>query len=248
MFVVRVVRSQGRDVTDVEFPVAGESALVGRDAECAVPLPDDKSVSRRHARIEWIGDGRVRVIDLDSVNGVWVDERRIADERLRDRAAVSRRRQHPRVRVGIAGRGNRLRSDTSAAHACRVGGESAGSQRLTDAGEPFAVGERAATLLDDPACAYYVSAGRLDVFTVTIEDGRALEGRSHFVTVPAGGVVFGMDPRQSHGTLLVGDRHGRHDGAADHGGRARGARAAAGRGSGNRGVGGSLADVGVVHT
>nr|UXE45380.1 vitamin B12 import ATP-binding protein BtuD [uncultured bacterium] len=74
---------------------------------------------------------------------------------------------------------------------------------LANAGEPFAVGERSATMLDDPAAAYYVAAGVLDLFTVTIDDGRAIEGRSHFASMAAGGVVFGLDPRQQHGTLLL---------------------------------------------
>ena len=82
-FVVRLVKSEGGDVADTEFLITGRSAIVGRDAECAVPLTHDASVSRRHARIEWTAGEVFRIVDLDSVNGVWVGERRVSDERLK---------------------------------------------------------------------------------------------------------------------------------------------------------------------
>ena len=53
---------------------------VGRDADCEVHLPDD-SVSRRHARFEISGD-ICTLEDLESTNGVYINDRRIARQRL----------------------------------------------------------------------------------------------------------------------------------------------------------------------
>jgi diguanylate cyclase (GGDEF)-like protein len=53
---------------------------VGRDADCEIHLPDD-SVSRRHARFE-IGGNVCTLEDLDSTNGVYINDRRIARQRL----------------------------------------------------------------------------------------------------------------------------------------------------------------------
>jgi pSer/pThr/pTyr-binding forkhead associated (FHA) protein len=64
--------------------------LVGRHSACDVrlPLPD---VSRRHCRFVH-ADGRWEVVDLNSLNGVFVN-----DEAVRQRAEV---RQGDRVRIG----------------------------------------------------------------------------------------------------------------------------------------------------
>lgn len=53
---------------------------IGRDADCEIHLPDD-SVSRRHARFEITGDV-CTLEDLESTNGVYVNDRRIARQRL----------------------------------------------------------------------------------------------------------------------------------------------------------------------
>jgi pSer/pThr/pTyr-binding forkhead associated (FHA) protein len=49
--------------------------LVGRltDADVRLPLPD---VSRRHCRLVW-RDGRWQVLDLNSLNGVFVNDRQV---------------------------------------------------------------------------------------------------------------------------------------------------------------------------
>src|SRR6478609_3918012 len=53
---------------------------VGRDADCEIHLPDD-SVSRRHARFE-IASDVCTLEDLESTNGVYINDRRIARQRL----------------------------------------------------------------------------------------------------------------------------------------------------------------------
>ena len=50
-------------------------------------------------------------------------------------------------------------------------------------------------LLDDPDYAYYVVSGKVEIFTVAVKDGRPSGARTHFLTVPEGEALFGMDLR-----------------------------------------------------
>jgi len=52
-----------------------EPLVLGREGPGALLLEDER-VSRRHARLEWSG-GELRVIDLGSRNGTWVDGERL---------------------------------------------------------------------------------------------------------------------------------------------------------------------------
>jgi hypothetical protein len=68
----------------------GEEAVIGRDQAAAVRVPDhNRTVSRRHARIYRRGGG-LRVEDLKSANGTFVNNRKITDAPLRvgDRLGV----------------------------------------------------------------------------------------------------------------------------------------------------------------
>ena len=58
----------------VELTSSG--VTIGRDEECDLTL-EDPEVSRRHATIELLADGRARITDLDSGNGTFVNGRRI---------------------------------------------------------------------------------------------------------------------------------------------------------------------------
>ena len=51
--------------------------VLGRATDCSVPMPDSKSVSRRHAELE-VRAGSCIIRDLSSTNGVFVDGRRLA--------------------------------------------------------------------------------------------------------------------------------------------------------------------------
>ncbi len=48
-------------------------------------------------------------------------------------------------------------------------------------------------LLDDPAAAWLVERGSLEVFTVAFQDGHPVGARSHFTSIAAGQLVLGMD-------------------------------------------------------
>jgi FHA domain len=76
-----VVRSGGGRAGE-SFEAIGDSALIGRSPECDIFL-DDVTVSRRHA--ELTRDGGVFTIrDLGSLNGTFVNKRRIESSVLED--------------------------------------------------------------------------------------------------------------------------------------------------------------------
>ena len=76
-----VVRSGGGRAGE-SFEAIGDHALIGRSPECDVFL-DDVTVSRRHA--ELTRDGKVFTIrDLGSLNGTFVNKRRIESSVLED--------------------------------------------------------------------------------------------------------------------------------------------------------------------
>ena len=84
----------GPSGTPVRLPLAGPSAVLGRAAGCGVRL-DHGMVSRQHARLDLLPEGRWQVADLQShdgtnVNGAAVTSAVLADGR--GRVAVSRSR------------------------------------------------------------------------------------------------------------------------------------------------------------
>ena len=88
MTELKLVITEGRD-TGRGFQVSG-TLSIGRDADAGILIDDDEA-SRRHAVVTRDGDGVV-VQDLDSTNGTWVNEERVASER--------RVRVGDRLRVG----------------------------------------------------------------------------------------------------------------------------------------------------
>lgn len=67
----------------VQVPVEQEPVEVGRDPACSLTIDDDDLVSRRHARVEWVGDHH-RLSDLGSTNGTYVNDERVTTHSLRD--------------------------------------------------------------------------------------------------------------------------------------------------------------------
>jgi GAF domain-containing protein len=69
--------------TDRVYPLQPEQTLTaGRTPQCDVQL-DDPSVSRRHCTITLLANGLLRVKDLESANGTFVNERPITDATAR---------------------------------------------------------------------------------------------------------------------------------------------------------------------
>jgi diguanylate cyclase (GGDEF)-like protein len=69
------------------FSVGTQPLVIGRDGECAVAIAD-RTVSRRHALIEYRPGYGYRVTDLDSANGTYVNEVRVRTEALNDGSSV----------------------------------------------------------------------------------------------------------------------------------------------------------------
>jgi pSer/pThr/pTyr-binding forkhead associated (FHA) protein len=73
---LRLVITGGNDVGRF-FRLAGVSTI-GRDPSAGIVL-DDAEVSRRHAVVS-VAERRAVIQDLESTNGVFVNDERIADE------------------------------------------------------------------------------------------------------------------------------------------------------------------------
>jgi pSer/pThr/pTyr-binding forkhead associated (FHA) protein len=76
-----VVRSGGGRAGESFFP-SGERTLIGRSPECDVFL-DDVTVSRRHAELLRNGE-KFTISDLGSLNGTFVNKKRIESTTLED--------------------------------------------------------------------------------------------------------------------------------------------------------------------
>ncbi len=76
--MTKLIIRHGERVT--EHPITDHALVVGRDPQCDLFFAD-KKLSRRHARFER-ERGRIRLVDLGSRNGCWVNDERIEDELL----------------------------------------------------------------------------------------------------------------------------------------------------------------------
>ncbi len=86
---LRVVTGGERVAAGTTFVLEGDYATVGRSESCDFVVPE-KDISRRHARLERTETG-LRIIDLDSAGGIWMDD-----------SQVTRRELQPgeRIRIG----------------------------------------------------------------------------------------------------------------------------------------------------
>ena len=72
----------GLDVGAI-IEIAEGTMVIGRDVECGLVLRDD-GISRRHVEVERVATDTLRVRDLGSTNGTFVDGRRITEAVIRD--------------------------------------------------------------------------------------------------------------------------------------------------------------------
>lgn len=188
-FLVRVTASKaGGLAPGTEFRVTGGAATLGRGDDCTIPLKDS-SVSRRHARLEAAGEGRFRVTDTGSANGVWVGDRRVTEEVIGAGEAFRVGNTFFECQVVVV----EPESDHTVVMS-DLGELLAGValKSLADAGEPVSIAGAQALVLDDPGQAYYVASGKAEIFTVALQDGRPAGARNHFLTVSEGEAFFGM--------------------------------------------------------
>ncbi len=76
---LRIVR--GPQVGNV-FRLAADVITIGRSPQCDIFL-NDMTVSRSHAEIRRV-NGVFHIVDLDSFNGLWVNNRNVRETRLYD--------------------------------------------------------------------------------------------------------------------------------------------------------------------
>jgi NHLM bacteriocin system ABC transporter ATP-binding protein len=79
-FALRIIACADRVRVGQEVRITVEGTI-GRDPSCTIAL-NDTSVSRRHARIERLPDG-LRIVDLQSSNGIWRGATRLQEIILR---------------------------------------------------------------------------------------------------------------------------------------------------------------------
>lgn len=117
--LVEQIGAHGHPVLRQRFAGAGAECRVGRDLGCDIVL-DDEYAAPRHALLTLLEDGRVRVQDLGTKNGVRVDGRRIPAEAgvvlERGEIVVGRTRLRIRTRHGLAGPERVFRRDFMRRH------------------------------------------------------------------------------------------------------------------------------------
>ena len=70
-----------QDEKATRYPITRTTWRIGRSRDNEMTL-DDNSVSRRHAEIQRLGSGKFMLYDLDSLNGVFVNEQKISKHKL----------------------------------------------------------------------------------------------------------------------------------------------------------------------
>ena len=101
---------------DLDLPVDGASARLGRDPTLDIPFdPDDDVVSAVHARVWRDEGGSWWLEDLGSTNGTWLNGRRIAAaEPLHAGDRLTLGRRGPALRVSLPGEPARTRVEPAA--------------------------------------------------------------------------------------------------------------------------------------
>jgi pSer/pThr/pTyr-binding forkhead associated (FHA) protein len=69
------------------YALSGSTIRIGRQRDNDLVL-EDTSVSRHHAEVHVARDGSLSILDLDSLNGVFVNERQVKSARLNDGDSV----------------------------------------------------------------------------------------------------------------------------------------------------------------
>src|SRR3954447_17243370 len=75
------MRVDSGDHEGEEVRVRDEPLVIGRDAGCDLVLPDPE-VSRRHAVVRPLPDGRVEIENISSKNGTFIEGERIETPRV----------------------------------------------------------------------------------------------------------------------------------------------------------------------
>src|SRR6476619_7360273 len=61
-----------------KYDLSKDEAIIGRSSDCEIPIKEE-DISRNHARLMVEADGRVKVVDLGSTNGTFVNRKKVKE-------------------------------------------------------------------------------------------------------------------------------------------------------------------------
>lgn len=195
---LEILESPDSTVRGQAVPLTGEVTL-GRSPECDVVV-QDQAMSRRHAQLK-LADGRWLLVDLGSANGVWVGNQRVREHRLAsgDRFRLGTTSFVFRQRPAEEELGETVRLTAPAVAAPAPFQASAElpetlEQALARWGKLRQVSGNTPWVIGAPQTAWFVQEGQVELFTVALDErGEPQGARTHFLTVRAGEIIFGMD-------------------------------------------------------
>lgn len=199
---LRVVNAGSVDLIGREFPLYKEETWAGR-VHGEIVLPE-VSMSGKHARLLFDTEKKTLTVqDNNSSNGVFFRAQRVSEatvpagekfslgaatfELIVESVEVDEGsdvwRSGTRFITNLADIVDQFESPVAL--------EDQGEEIVTAANQPF--------LLSDPTKMWLVSSGKIEIFTVRVEDGKPVGARTHFLTVEPGQAFFGLDT--DHGDL-----------------------------------------------
>ena len=125
-----------------EHALPHHSLVIGRDPECDLFFAD-KKLSRRHARLERAGDS-VRIVDLGSRNGSWVNEERIMERVLESGDSLRLGSLHVELELDLPKASKTEREELDE---LELEGAEDSATVILPAGEPSATDEGGATVV-----------------------------------------------------------------------------------------------------
>jgi ATP-binding cassette subfamily C protein len=205
---LRVVEAGTAGLEGRELVLGAGEVVIGRADDCGFPIADP-AMSRRHARVEATADG-LRVTDNGSANGVQVDGQRVPEATLGDGGRFVLGQTTFEVAVELppppapaaapapappsAGQEIPLVERTlSIADIAEIVRQIERPKSFEDEGEHFVALANKPMVLSDPDAVYLVESGKVEIFTVALENNQPVGARTHFLTVEAGQLFFGMD-------------------------------------------------------
>src|SRR5579863_4986374 len=183
---VRVVQAAQSELEGRELIVGAQALWVGRGNDCDLVV-SDPSVSRRHATLE-VDPGGILVTDNGSANGVLVDGRRIDGP-----IVVAPGGQFTLGGIVMAVLAPEVETDSddgfpidrtvSLSSVVDLVRQLGAQRPLEELGDSAVVAANRPFLINDPDTAWLVVSGKLELFTVRVENGQPTGTRTHFLSL-----------------------------------------------------------------
>ncbi|MCS7002849.1 MAG: FHA domain-containing protein, partial [Dehalococcoidia bacterium] len=197
------LRVTGPAGEQAEFALSDEPVLLGRDAACGIVLANP-GVSRRHARLV-VRDGALHIEDLGSLNGVYVNDLRLAAHQpfaLRD---GDRLEIGPYTLVFVAARPASPPSPSVVATMTALSEPPASDPRTVLASrQPTIVVYHGATVREYPLSGDRVTIGRGVTNTITVDDPTVSREHAVIQRTPDGWQI--LDVGSGYGVYQHGQR------------------------------------------